>query len=73
MPWRDALILRTAAVWTVLVWGVFVRNIVTDDDQSTGFKVVHVLLAIMSVLFALAIWTVAARNRRGRKERADER
>src|SRR5205809_157835 len=59
MSFRDALLLRAAAIWTVIVWATFVRNIVTDNDHSTGFKAVHVLLAIVSVIFALAIWAVA--------------
>ena len=68
VPFRDALILRTAALWTVVVWGVFVRNIVNDSHRSTGFKVVHVVLAIVSVIFALAIWAVASRARDRGKE-----
>jgi Na+/melibiose symporter-like transporter len=63
MPFRDRFILRAAAAWTVFVWAVFVKNIVGDSHHSTGFKVVHVVLAIVSIAFAFAIWTVASRNR----------
>jgi hypothetical protein len=73
MSWRDAMILRVAALWTVFVWVTRISNVLTDDDRSAGFKAVHVLLALISVAFAHAIWAVAARNRRGRKERAEER
>ena len=63
MPLRDRAILRAAAVWTVVIWAVFVKNVVGDAHRSTGFKVVHVCLAIVSVLFAFAIWAVASRSR----------
>jgi len=61
MARRDATLLRIAALWTVFVWGVFIRNIVRDRTHSTGFIVVHVALAVVSILFAVAIWRVAMR------------
>lgn len=64
MTRRDALILRSAAVWTVLIWSVRVNNILGDDDHSVGFKAVHTLLAIVSVVFAFAVWQVASRSRK---------
>jgi hypothetical protein len=60
---RDALILRAAAVWTVWIWGTRIWNI-WGDDHGVGFKVVHTVLALVSVAFAVAIWRVAGRNRR---------
>jgi hypothetical protein len=62
----DALILRTAAVWTVFVWGTRIRNILGDHTAGHGFafKAVHVVLAIVSVAFAVAIWAVASRGRK---------
>ena len=72
MTRRDTLILRAAAVWTLWIWGTRVWNIVGDDERSTGFKVVHVVLALVSVTFAVLIWTVASRNqRRTRMEESD--
>jgi len=59
----DAMILRTAAAWTIFVWVTRIRNII-GDDQSFGFKAVHVVLAIVSVAFAVAILGVASRGRR---------
>ncbi len=70
MTRTESLILRSAAVWTVFVWSVFVRNLLGDDEHSTGFKVVHLTLAVVSVGFAVAIWRVATRSRRGAAERA---
>ena len=66
---RDALILRVTAGWTVFVWLFFVKNIVGDDDHSTGFKVVHVLIATVSIALAVAVWGVATRSRRQAKAR----
>jgi hypothetical protein len=63
---RDGLLLRIAAAWTIFVWVVFVRNLFTTDHDA-GFIFVHVVLAIISVAFAFAIWQVAARNRREAK------
>ncbi len=64
MSRTDALILRTAAAWTVFIWVTRIRNILGDETRSTGFKAVHSLLALVSVAFAVAIWGVASRNRR---------
>jgi small neutral amino acid transporter SnatA (MarC family) len=60
----DALILRTAAFWTVFIWATRIRNILGDDTRGTGFKVVHSVLALVSVAFAIAILGVVSRNRR---------
>lgn len=64
---RDALLLRVAAVWTVFVWATFIKNLF-GSSQSAGFIVVHVMLAIISIGFAVVIWQVATRNRREAKE-----
>ena len=75
MTFRDALVVRAAALWTVFVWGVFIRNLLGDSKQSTGFKAVHLAIGLVSVVFALALWTVASRSRRplSRAERHDGR
>ena len=64
MSRTDALILRSAAVWTVFIWVTRIRNILGDETRSTGFKAVHSVLALVSVAFAVAILGVASRNRR---------
>ena len=69
MSRRDALILRVAAAWTIYIWVTRIWNIVRDD-HSTGFKVVHSLLALVSVAFAIAILGVASRNRRRARDKA---
>lgn len=70
MTRRDTLLLRAAAIWTVFVWGVFLRNLLFGDtDRELGFKVVHSVLAVVSLGFAGVIWAVATRSQR----RADDR
>ena len=75
MSRTDAWILRTAAFWTVFVWGTRMRNILEDHTpgHGFGFKAVHVVLAIVSVAFAVAIWAVASRNRKRVRDRVDTR
>jgi hypothetical protein len=65
----DALILRTAAAWTVFIWVTRIRNILGDETRSTGFKAVHSVLALVSVAFAIAILGVASRNRRRARDK----
>lgn len=64
MSRRDALVLRAFAGWTVYVWVTRMWNIVRDDSRGTAFKAVHMVLAIISVVFAVATWKIAARNRK---------
>jgi len=59
----QALLLRAFAVWTVWVWSVRLWNIVRDPEHETGFKVVHSLLGIGSIAFAVAAWIVVRRVR----------
>ncbi|MDQ6796768.1 MAG: hypothetical protein M3011_01875 [Actinomycetota bacterium] len=68
---RDGIVLRVAAGWTVFVWGTFIRNIVKDTTHTTGFKVVHITLAVVSLGFAAAIWMIASRNRKQSADRVD--
>lgn len=75
MTRRHAHILRAFAIWTVFVWGTRIRNI-WGDDHSVGFKVVHSLLAAVSVAFAVACWWVVTQNRGrnpGRRARSEQR
>lgn len=55
--------LRLAAVVTIVVWAVRVPQIVFLDDDPThgaGFKIVHAVLGLISILFALGLRRVAA-------------
>lgn len=63
MTRRESWLLRAFAVWTIWVWGTRVWN-VFGDDNSTGFIVVHVALAMVSVAFAVAALVIVGRIRR---------
>ena len=63
MTRRDALVLRAFAVWTVFVWANRVWNLLGEDDRSAGFKLVHILLAAVSVAFAVVTWGIVRRVR----------
>jgi hypothetical protein len=63
MTRRQALVLRIFAFWTIWVWGTRIWNI-WGDDRGTGFKVVHTVLAVVSVAFAVACWVIVTRVRR---------
>jgi len=67
----ETIILRSAAVWTVFIWGTRIRNILGDETRSTGFKAVHSALAVVSVAFAAAIWVVVSRSRKRDRARAE--
>ena len=63
MTRAQALLLRAFSVWTVYVWATRIVNIV-GDDHSAGFKIVHSILAVVSIAFAIAAWVVVTRVRR---------
>lgn len=53
-----AVVWRVAAVATVAVWVVRAVQI-TLDWRSPGFVVVHLVLALVSILLAAGLWRVA--------------
>lgn len=69
MSRRDSIILRASAGWTGFIWFVFVKNQLTDDTRSFGFKAVHFSLAVVSVGFAALTWRIASKN--GRRSDSD--
>jgi hypothetical protein len=60
---RAAAFLYTFAGWTLFVWVVFIRNIAKDHTHSSGFKVVHITLAVISIGFAAGTTLVVRRAR----------
>jgi hypothetical protein len=59
-----ANLLLAAAAWTLYVWVTRIWNIVGDPAHALGFKVVHSLLTLVSVAFAVALGVVGLRMRR---------
>lgn len=72
MTWNQANLLRAFSLWTAFVWCTRIVNII-GDDHPVGFKVVHSVLALVSVAFAVATWVIVARVRRGARRRSAER
>jgi hypothetical protein len=62
-----ANVLLAAAAWTFYVWLTRMWNILRDPAHDTSFKVVHSVLAVVSVAFAVAITVIALRMRREAK------
>lgn len=54
MSRRQAYLLIAACIWTLYVWITRIV-IISGQDQSAGFKVVHGILAAISIGFGLAI------------------
>jgi hypothetical protein len=69
---RSTLLLAAAA-WTIWVWTTRIWNIVGDPAHDAAFKVVHSLLALVSVAFGVALAVVGLRMRREERARPDRR
>jgi hypothetical protein len=65
---RSTLLLAAAA-WTVWVWVTRIWNIVGDPAHDAAFKLVHSLLALVSVAFGIALGVVGLRMRREERAR----
>ena len=73
MTRAQRLVLRAFSVWTVYVWGTRIWNTLGDDNRSTAFKVVHLLIAVISVALAVAAWIVVSQvQRRQRRDGVPE-
>ena len=57
----QANVLRLFALWTVVVWGTRIKNVI--DHGGAAFIAVHVALALVSVGFAVACWRIVMLNR----------
>jgi hypothetical protein len=63
MTRRQANLLIAACVWTLYVWITRIV-IISGQDQTAGFKIVHGVLAVISIAFGLAIGRLGWRARR---------
>jgi hypothetical protein len=64
MTRKQANLLIVACIWTVYVWISFIVIQSRQNDTSTEFKVVHGVLAVISIAFGLAIGRIGWRARR---------
>ena len=65
-----ANVLLAAAAWTLYVWVTRMWNIARDPAHGLGFKLVHGLLAVVSVAFAVALGVIGLRMRREARQHA---
>ena len=70
MSRRQSRILIAAAVWTLYVW-ISRIVIMSGQDDSVGFKVVHGILAAVSIAFGVAIGKIGWDARRDLRRSAD--
>jgi hypothetical protein len=70
MTKRESKILLAAAAWTLYVW-ISRLVIMAGQDESTGFKVVHGILALVSIAFALALARIGWRHLRSSRSRGE--
>jgi hypothetical protein len=68
MTRRQANFLILACAWTVYVWISFIVIQSRQHDTSVGFKVVHGVLAVISIGFGLAIGRMGWRARRANSD-----
>ena len=65
---RSTLLLAAAA-WTIWVWVTRIWNILGDPAHDAAFKLVHSLLALVSVAFGIALGVVGLRMRGEERDR----
>ena len=63
MSRRSANVLLAAYVWTLFVWGVAVKNLVIND-HTVGFRVVHAILAAVSLGFGAFVGRIGWQGRK---------
>jgi cytochrome bd-type quinol oxidase subunit 1 len=68
---RAAKVLLAAAAWTLYVWITRMWNIL-QDDHSVGFKVVHAVLAVVSIGFGIAVGVIGWRALRSGKAQVSD-
>jgi len=67
MSRRAAWTLVALCAWTLWVWITRI-SIIMGQDESTGFKIVHTILAVGSIAFGLAAGWIGLRRLRSREE-----
>jgi len=55
--------LLVTCAWTLFVWIVGIKNFVIGGNHTTGFRVVHTVLAVISIALGLAVGMIGWRAR----------
>jgi hypothetical protein len=54
---KHALVLVGIAVWNVVTYGVFIKNLAGTEGRPTGYYVAHTVLIIVNLLIAVLLGT----------------
>jgi hypothetical protein len=54
---KHALVLIGIAVWNVVTYGVFIKNLAATEGRPTGYYVAHTVLIIVNLLIAALLGT----------------
>jgi hypothetical protein len=59
---KHALVLLGIAIWNVVTYVTFIRNLAATEDRPTGYYVAHTVLIVVNLLIAglLGTWGVRA-------------
>jgi hypothetical protein len=71
---KHAWLLIGIAVWNVLTYLMFARNLANADGRATGYYVAHTVLIVVNLLIAAVLAVLGVRAFRAtRREPASER
>lgn len=56
---RSALLLRIFCLWTFFVFGTLIKNMITNDEHSDAFRLIHSAIGAVSIGLAAAVWPLA--------------
>lgn len=75
MTRRETWVLRGFALWVTYEWVTLLWNVWHDHSQGhgLGFKMVHTVLAVVTIAFAGLAWRVIDRVRRRHPSTPDPR
>jgi len=58
---KHAAILMGVAMWNVVTWGTFVRNLSQTEGRPTGYYVAHTVLIVVNFGIAAVLGTMGYR------------
>jgi hypothetical protein len=61
-----AAFLLAIAVWNVVTYAVFIRNLTATEGRSTGFYVAHTVLVVVNLAIAVALAVIGYKALRAR-------
>lgn len=58
---RYAWLFFAIALWNLVVWATFIKNLAADHGRPTGFYVAHTVLIVVDLLIAVVLALIGAR------------